>query len=50
VLALYDQGADLSMNGSLALEAQRVAEGPEWDAAGFAAAGRAAASRQRRSE
>jgi enoyl-CoA hydratase len=47
VLSLYEHGQDLSMSGSLALEAARVADGPDWDPAAFAAAGRAAAARQR---
>ncbi len=47
VLSLYEQGEDLSLSGSLALEATRVADGPEWDSAAFTAAGRDAAARQR---
>jgi enoyl-CoA hydratase len=49
VLSLYEQGADLGLNAALALEAARVASGPDWDPAAFAAAGSAAAARQRTS-
>jgi enoyl-CoA hydratase len=49
VLSLYDQGTDLGLNAALALEAARVASGPDWDPAAFAAAGRAAAARARNS-
>jgi enoyl-CoA hydratase len=49
VLSLYDQGADLGLNAALALETRHVARGPAWDAAGFAAAGRAQTERQRNS-
>lgn len=45
ILALYDQGEDLSLNAALVLEAARVARGPEWDADAFAAAGGDAAAR-----
>jgi enoyl-CoA hydratase len=47
VLSLYDQGTDLGLNAALALETIHVMRGPDWDAAAFAAAGRAAAARQR---
>jgi enoyl-CoA hydratase len=46
VLDLYDEGSDLSLHGALELEARRVAQGT-WDSGAFAAAGRAAAARQR---
>lgn len=46
VLALYDRGTDLGLNAALALEADHVA-GATWDAEAFAAAGQAAAARQR---
>jgi enoyl-CoA hydratase len=46
LLALYDEGADLSFSGALELEARRAAE-ESWDAEAFAAAGEATASRQR---
>jgi enoyl-CoA hydratase len=46
VLALYDQGADLALSASLALENAHIA-GTAWDADAFEAAGRAAAARQR---
>ena len=47
VLALYDQGVDLSFNAALALETAHVAHGRPWDADAFAATGSAAAARQR---
>lgn len=47
VLAIYEQGEDLTLNAALALETARVADGPAWDTAAFAAAGRATAARQR---
>jgi enoyl-CoA hydratase len=48
VLALYDQCADLGLNAALAFET-RVAANRAWDSDAFAAAGRAAAARQRNS-
>ncbi len=47
ILSLYEQGADLDLNAALALESARVASGPAWDPAAFAAAGSATAARQR---
>lgn len=47
VLDLYDLGEDLGLHAALALEAERVAQGPDWDADAFAAAGSAAAVRGR---
>ena len=47
VLALYEQGRDLSFNAALALETAHVARGQPWDAGAFAARGSAAAARQR---
>ncbi len=47
VLALYEQGADLTFSAALALETAHAANAT-WDAAAFEAAGRAAAARQRR--
>jgi enoyl-CoA hydratase len=46
VLALYEHGQDLGFDAALALEA-RYAAGAQWDQAAFAAAGHAAAARQR---
>lgn len=40
IRALYDQGSDLTLNGALALETTRVANGPAWDASAFERAGR----------
>ena len=48
ILSLYDRGADLSLSGALALEADHTAHRGGFDAAAFADAGRAAAERQRR--
>ncbi|HUC37641.1 MAG TPA: enoyl-CoA hydratase-related protein, partial [Acidimicrobiales bacterium] len=50
VLSLYVEGCDLSLSASLALEDRRLSEVTEWDAGAFAAAGRAAAARQREDE
>jgi enoyl-CoA hydratase len=47
VLALYEQGVDLGLNAALAHETTHAANRPKFDAAAFAAAGRAAAARQR---
>jgi enoyl-CoA hydratase len=47
VLALYEQGSDLGLNGALALETTHAANRPRFDPDAFAAAGRAAAARQR---
>lgn len=47
VLALYEQGVDLGLNAALAHETTHAANRPKFDAADFAAAGRAAAARQR---
>jgi len=47
VLALYEQGVDLGLNAALAHETTHAANRPKFDAAEFAAAGRAAAARQR---
>jgi enoyl-CoA hydratase len=49
VLSLYDRGVDLGFNAALALETA-VTANAAWDAAAFAAAGRAAAARQRNAE
>ncbi len=50
VLALYEQGCDVSFNGALALETARSAHGRPWDAEEFAARGTAASARQRSSD
>ncbi len=47
VLGLYEQGVDLGLNSALAHETTHAANRPKFDAAAFAAAGRAAAARQR---
>jgi len=47
VLGLYEQGVDLGLNAALAHETTHAANRPKFDAAAFAAAGRAAAARQR---
>jgi enoyl-CoA hydratase len=47
ILALYEQGRDLSFSAALALETAHVARGQPWDAAAFAARGRATSARQR---
>lgn len=49
VLALYEQGEDLGRDAALVLEARHTANA-RWDSAAFAAAGHAAAARQRRAE
>jgi enoyl-CoA hydratase len=49
ILSIYAQGEDLGFNASLALETAHLTTAPEWDSAAFAAAGRAAAARQRQS-
>lgn len=48
ILSIYEEGADMTFNGALALEAARVANGPVWDAAAFETAGREAAARATR--
>jgi enoyl-CoA hydratase len=47
ILSMYEQGDDLGFNAALALENTRVANGPAWDPAAFAAAGQATAARHR---
>jgi enoyl-CoA hydratase len=48
VLSLYQQGEDLDLSASLALETTHIAN-TSWDATAFETAGRAAAARQRES-